>query len=84
MANISQEKLSGDKPVSLSPLLMGLCTLHHGKMVLRVLERWKLAGNHEIEVFSIVQALCRLPILELGWNYPYLSSQTARVFSWIL
>lgn len=84
MENISQGKESGGKSVSLSPLLMGLCTLPHGKMVLRMAERWKLGGNRGIEVFSIVQALCRVPILELGWNYPHLSSQTARVFSWLL
>ena len=52
----------------LSPLFMGLCTLHRGKVVLRELERWKLGRNPEVEVFSIVRDLCRVPILELGWN----------------
>lgn len=36
-ANTSQSKEGDDKPVSLSWLLMGLCTLDHGKKVLRML-----------------------------------------------
>lgn len=31
--------------------VVGLCTLHHWKMVLLVQERWKLGGNHYLELF---------------------------------
>lgn len=45
------EGTSRGKHVPEKKTVVGLCTLHHGRTVLLVRERWKLGGNHYVELF---------------------------------